>query len=184
MTKIYILLTLILVTTTSILSAQDVLWEKSLGGIHGDYLFDAQPTADYGFILAGSSLSGKDGNKQEKNEGELDYFIWKMDENGALEWQKNYGGEGSDLLKKILTTRDGGFLLAGTSTSNRSGLKKDDGHGLEDFWVIKLNADGSEQWQKSIGSIGSDELETVIEMDEGGFLLAGNSTSPRTIEKI
>jgi hypothetical protein len=41
--------------------SQDILWEKSYGGTHADYLFDAQPTADYGFILAGSSLSDKSG---------------------------------------------------------------------------------------------------------------------------
>ncbi|TPD73710.1 hypothetical protein FJA49_00530, partial [Flavobacterium microcysteis] len=39
------------------LQAQDILWEKSYGGNHSEYLFDAQPTPDYGFILAGSSLS-------------------------------------------------------------------------------------------------------------------------------
>ncbi|MET3034408.1 T9SS C-terminal target domain-containing protein, partial [Flavobacterium johnsoniae] len=52
--------------------SQDILWEKSYGGIHADYLFDAQPTADYGFILAGSSLSNKTGNKDEDNHGDLD----------------------------------------------------------------------------------------------------------------
>jgi hypothetical protein len=52
------LLFLLLFITISI-NAQDILWEKSYGGEHADYLFDAQPTADYGFILAGSSLSNK-----------------------------------------------------------------------------------------------------------------------------
>ncbi|UPQ80456.1 hypothetical protein M0M57_06355 [Flavobacterium azooxidireducens] len=60
--------------------AQDILWEKSIGGKHADYLFDAVPTADYGFILAGSSLSGKTGKKTDANQGDLDYWLWKMDE--------------------------------------------------------------------------------------------------------
>jgi len=51
--------------------SQEILWEKSYGGIHSEYLFDAQPTADYGFILAGSSLSGKTGNKQQENTKDL-----------------------------------------------------------------------------------------------------------------
>src|SRR6478672_2811824 len=67
--------------------AQDILWEKSYGGKHADYLFDAVPTADYGFILAGSSLSEKTGNKTEAGRGDLDYWIWKMDEKGDLDWQ-------------------------------------------------------------------------------------------------
>ena len=39
------------------LSAQDILWEHSYGGKHAEFLLHAQPTADYGFILAGASLS-------------------------------------------------------------------------------------------------------------------------------
>lgn len=62
--------------------AQDILWEKSYGGKHADYLFDVIPTPDYGFILAGSSLSKKTGNKTDDNKGDLDYWVWKMDEKG------------------------------------------------------------------------------------------------------
>ncbi|MEZ0007298.1 hypothetical protein ABH942_002677, partial [Flavobacterium sp. 28YEA47A] len=68
------------------LHAQDILWEKSYGGKHSEYLFDAQPTPDYGFILAGSSLSQKTGNKTEEAAGDLDYWVWKMDEKGELDW--------------------------------------------------------------------------------------------------
>jgi len=163
--------------------AQDILWEKSYGGVHADYLFDAQPTADFGFILAGSSVSDKSGNKQEKNLGNLDYWIWKMDQNGALDWQKSLGGNGVDLLKKVLVTRDGGYLLAGTSTSGKNGTKFHESYGYEDFWIIKLNADGSEQWQKTFGGIGNDILQTAIETSEGGFVLAGSSTSPKSALK-
>ena len=160
------------------LNAQDVLWEKSYGGKQGDYLFDAQPTADFGFILAGSSVSDKSGNKHDKNIGNLDYWVWKMDEHGGLDWQKSFGGNGLDLLNKVLTTRDGGFLLAGSSTSSKSDYKKEKALGLEDFWVIKLNADGSEQWQKTLGGPGSDMLKTAIEMPMGGYLIGGSSSSP------
>ena len=55
--------------------SQDILWEKSYGGKNAEYLFDAQPTADYGFILAGSSLSIPFGTKSENNKGKLDFFI-------------------------------------------------------------------------------------------------------------
>ncbi|WP_339695990.1 T9SS type A sorting domain-containing protein [uncultured Marixanthomonas sp.] len=168
---------------SSSLNAQDVLWEKSLGGLQAEYLFDAQPTDDFGFILAGSSVSDKSGNKQDKNIGNLDYWIWKMDEHGGLDWQKSFGGDGLDLLNKVLTTRDGGFLLAGSSTSSISDYKKEKALGLEDFWVIKLNADGSEQWQKTLGGSGSDILKTAIEMPMGGYLIAGSSSSPMTVQK-
>lgn len=162
---------------TNTIYSQDILWEKSYGGIHGDYLFDVQPTQDFGFILAGSSVSDKTGSKQERNIGNLDYWVWKMDEFGALVWQKTLGGTGVDLLQKIITTKDGGFLLAGSSDSVDDGTKKDRGFGLEDFWIIKLNPDGTEQWQKTYGGYSSDYVTSAIETSSGGYLIAGSSSS-------
>ncbi|MCP2025425.1 hypothetical protein L1276_000565 [Flavobacterium sp. HSC-32F16] len=174
MNKLYVLPFILL----SVLSySQDVLWEKSYGGIHADYLFDAQPTADYGFILAGSSLSNKTGNKEDDNHGDLDYWIWKMNEKGELDWQKSIGGNGFDLLQSIKGTRDGGFILAGTSSSGNSFQKKDDCKGLTDFWVIKLDAAGNEQWQRTIGGNGQDELLCAFQTKDGGFILGGSSSS-------
>ncbi len=156
---------------------QDILWEKSYGGIQSEYLFDAQPTADYGFILAGSSLSGKTGNKKQENIKDLDYWVWKMDEKGDMDWQKNFGGTGADFLKSIQGTLDGGFILAGNSTSMKSGDKRDDNFGQEDFWIIKLNAKGDEEWQKTIGGTGSDILKSIHQTKDGGYIIGGSSES-------
>lgn len=67
-----------------LLFGQDILWEKSLGGRHADFLTDVVPTPDYGFLIAGSSLSKVSGNKIEQNRGDLDYWIWKMNEDGDI----------------------------------------------------------------------------------------------------
>ncbi len=160
-----------------LIQSQDILWEKTYGGIHADYLFDAQPTADYGFILAGSSLSDKTGNKEGSNNGDLDYWIWKMSEAGELDWQKSFGGSGFDLLQSIKNTRDGGFILAGTSNSTNDFQKKDPCKGAADFWVIKLDATGTEQWQRTIGGTGQDELLCAFQTKDGGYMLGGSSSS-------
>lgn len=159
------------------LFSQDILWEKSLGGKHADYLFDAVATADYGFILAGSSLSGKSGKKTDANQGDLDYWLWKMNEKGDLEWQKSYGGSGSDLLQSIALTRDGGFILAGISNSQKGADKKDPSLGGDDFWIIKLDAKGGEVWQKTIGGKGQEQLHSIIQTADGGYILGGASSS-------
>lgn len=174
MRKFYLLLFFLV---SFITRSQDILWEKSYGGTHADYLFDAQPTADYGFILAGSSVSDKTGSKADDNHGDLDYWIWKMKENGDLDWQKSYGGSGFDLLQSIKNTRDGGFILAGTSSSSKSFQKKDNCKGLSDFWVIKLNAAGDEQWQRTIGGNGQEELLCAFQTKDGGYILGGSSSS-------
>ncbi|MEO0038526.1 MAG: hypothetical protein RIQ59_1737 [Bacteroidota bacterium] len=164
-----------------LIQSQNILWEKSYGGKYADYLFDVQPTADYGFILAGSSLSDKSGTKSENNQGDLDYWVWKMDENGKPDWQKSLGGSGFDLLKSIRGTKDGGFILAGTSNSDTGFHKKDSCKGGTDFWVFKLNAKGEEQWQRTIGGTGQDELLSVFQTTDGGYILGGSSSSDATI---
>ena len=165
------------------LNAQDILWEKSYGGKHADYLFDVIPTPDYGFILVGSSLSKKTGNKTEDNLGDLDYWVWKMDEKGELDWQKSFGGSGQDMLRSVLLTNDGGFLLAGSSQSEEGLDKKGKSRGDSDFWIIKLNAKGGEEWQKTIGGSGQDELNGILRTRDGGFILAGSSSSEKSGEK-
>ncbi|MBF4518714.1 T9SS type A sorting domain-containing protein [Flavobacterium sp. ANB] len=156
---------------------QDILWEKSYGGQQADYLFDAQPTADYGFILAGSSLSNKTGNRDDDNHGDLDYWIWKMNEKGDLDWQKSIGGSGFDLLQSIKNTKDGGFILAGTSSSESGFQKGEACKGITDFWVIKLDASGTEQWQRTIGGTGQEELLCAFQTKDGGYILGGSSAS-------
>ncbi|MEO8235547.1 MAG: T9SS type A sorting domain-containing protein [Flavobacterium sp.] len=160
--------------------SQDILWEKSYGGKHAEFLFDAIPTPDYGFILAGSSISNKNGNKSDDNKGDLDYWVWKMDEKGDLDWQKSFGGSGVDLLQSIKLTKDAGFILAGTSTSNKSEYKNEDSKGDSDFWIIKLDAKGGEQWQKTIGGLGQEKLQSIARTKDGGYIIGGSSSSNKT----
>jgi len=169
--------------------SQDVLWEKTLGGKHAEFLYDAQPTADYGYILAGSSLSDKSGDKEVNNLGDLDYWIWKMKEDGSLDWQKSFGGNGSDQLISLKLTLDGGFLLGGSSNSDdkiiedKPNLKKEKCFGNEDFWILKLNAKGDEEWQKTLGGFAQDNLVQVILTKDNGYLLAGSSASGKNGNK-
>jgi hypothetical protein len=176
--------TVVFFSGTKLVTAQDILWEKSYGGKHADYLFDVIPTPDYGFILAGSSLSKKTGTKTEDNRGDLDYWVWKMDEKGELDWQKSMGGSGQDMLQHVLLTNDGGFLLAGYSESDEGLDKKDKTRGESDFWIIKLNAKGNEEWQKTYGGLGQDELKGIVGTKDGGFVLGGSSSSERSAEKV
>ena len=176
--KIILGMLFLLASSTSI-TAQKILWEKSLGGKHAEYLYDAIATPDYGFILAGSSLSDKNGNKDESNKGDLDYWLWKMDEKGNLEWQKSFGGNKVDLLQSVALTYDGGFILGGTSSSDKGTIKTDACKGQEDFWIIKLNAKGQEMWQKTIGGSGMEKLLSIAPTKDGGYILGGTSSSDR-----
>jgi len=176
---------LMLLSLVSIQSySQKIIWDQSYGGIHGEYLMDAIATADYGFILAGSSVSGKTGNKKQDNRGNLDYWIWKMNEHGEQEWQKSFGGSGRDLLYSIDMSSDGGYVLGGSSDSNATeGIKKENCKGSEDYWVVKLDAGGNVLWEKTLGGRGQDVLTRVISLKDGGVLLGGSSNSDKSDDK-
>ena len=167
--------------------AQKTKWNKYYGGNHEEYLSDMIPTADNGFILAGSSLSGKSGIKNSLNFGGLDYWIWKMDEFGEKEWEKSYGGKQDDWLSKIIKTRDGGYLLVGTSSSNIGFDKKEDAIGENDIWVLKISAMGVEQWQKTLGGRGNEKNPTIVPTKDG-YLVGASSNSAingnKTIENF
>lgn len=81
--------------------SQEILWQKTFGGVHSEYIYDVKSTPDYGFLLAGSSFSNESGNKSEKGQGDLDYFLWKMYEayftveSSELEQQKGIRGKGA-----------------------------------------------------------------------------------------
>ena len=160
--------------------SQDILWEKSYGGSHAEYLFDAIPTPDYGFILAGSSISGKSGNKSDESKGSFDYWVWKMNERGDLDWQKSFGGSGEDHLQSIQLTSDGGFILAGISDSPKSGDKKEGCRGQSDFWILKLDAKGNELWQRTIGGNGLEKLFSIAPTKDGGYIIGGTSSSDKS----
>lgn len=172
--KIKLLITLFI---TYNLFSQNILWENSYGGKHAEFLYDAIPTPDYGFLLAGSSISNKNGNKADANKGDLDYWVWKMDEKGTPEWQKSFGGDGVDILQSVKLANDGGFILAGTSSSSISGDKKEACKGQEDFWIIKLDAKGNEIWQRTIGGSGQEKLLSIAQTKDGGYILGGTSSS-------
>lgn len=165
-------------------NSQAIEWQQVLGGAHSEYMYDVKATPDYGFLIVGSSFSEKSGNKSEKGQGDLDYFLWKMDESGKLEWQKSFGGSGSDYLYSAALTQEGGYILGGSSDSPKSGDKKEEGFGNMDFWIIKLDPEGNEEWQITLGGIGNDQLQSIQQTKDGGFILGGSSdSSPLRNEK-
>ena len=172
--------------------SQKIEWQQVLGGVHSEYLYDVKATPDYGFLLAGSSFSEDSGNKSGKGRGDLDYFLWKMDESGRMEWQKTFGGSGSDYLYSVGLTNDGGFILGGSSASfgsarepevENNGDKKDPGFGNMDFWILKLDPSGEEEWQVTLGGIGNDQLQSIQQTPDGGYIIGGSSDSSSIVDE-
>jgi hypothetical protein len=153
------------------------LWDRSYGGTNDDSLTSLQQTTDGGFILGGSSDSGATGNKSTPNLGGYDFWVVRVDGQGTILWDRSFGGSNNEALNSLQQTADGGFIVGGYSASGMDGTKTSPNLGLEDFWVVRLDADGNQLWDQSFGGSGSDSLRVVRSTADGGFVLGGQSSS-------
>jgi Secretion system C-terminal sorting domain len=171
--KNIILLLCIAGTASCFAQAPAIEWQKSFGGAYDDIPYTIQQTSDGGYIAAGSSTSF-DGDVTG-NHGLSDYWVIKISASGSLQWQKSLGGSGNDYANSVQQTSDGGYIVAGVSNSNDGDVTGN--HGGNDFWVVKLSATGSIQWQKSLGGTFNEIANSVIQTSDGGYIVAGNSIS-------
>ncbi len=102
---------------------------------------------------------------------------------GSIEWDKTIGGSGYDELTSISQTTDGGYILGGYSNSNISGNKTENSLGDLDYWVVKTDPSGNIQWQNTIGGSGYDELTSISQTTDGGYIIGGYSFSNASGDK-
>jgi predicted secreted protein len=139
----------------------NMLWNKTYGGAAAESDAAMCQTSDGGYALAGDTKSfGAGGN---------DFWLVKTDGSGNMEWNQTYGGTGNDLGINVIQTIDGGYAIMGYTSSF--------GAGSSDFWLVKTDAAGTMQWNKTYGGTGSDMGFNVIQTDDGGYTLAGPTTS-------
>jgi len=150
-------------------SSGNIIWQKCLGGGDDDWARSIQKTSDGGFIVAGITWSN-DGDVNG-NHGWYDFWVVRLNSSGNIVWQKCLGGSDNEEAHSIQQTSDGGFIVAGRSYSNDGDVSGN--HGLEDFWVVKLNYSGSIVWQKCLGGSGDDAAISIQQTSDGGFILAG-----------
>lgn len=154
-----------------------IVWENTIGGSQTDNLKALQQCDDGGFILGGETLSDISGDKTEDGLGGYDYWIIKLDSSGNITWQNTIGGGGQDWVHAIDQTSDGGYIVGGYSNSSASFDKTEDDQGAYDYWVVKLDAFGNIMWDNTIGGSQWDELLSIQECNEGGYILGGFSFS-------
>jgi hypothetical protein len=138
----------------------DSLWSHTYGGSGSEYATSIVPCGD-GYLLAGWTNSFGAGN--------LDGWLVRVDSQGDSLWSRTYGGPYQDQIYTIIPSGDGDFLLAGWTNSF--------GAGAYDVWLVKVDSLGNLSWQKTYGESGSDYANCIIPTDDGGYLLAGFTSS-------
>lgn len=154
-----------------------ILWEKNFGFLGSDQAYAIKSTADNGFLLGGSldvSASGGQGNSKSQHAGG-DFWLIKIDENGNKIWSRFYGGLFTDALYDIEETDNGNFILVGSSDSSDTDISNN--IGSYDFWVVKVDENGTKLWEKNYGGTQPDEAFSIVKTNDNNFLIAGNSRS-------
>ena len=170
---------MVLLASIALTGAQTsgVQWERTYGGSSHDFASVVRATSDGGCILGGYSYSEASPNKASASHESGDYWVIKLDATGNKQWDQSFGGTKFDGIKALQQTGDGGYILAGTSFSAASGNKSSDGFGSGDYWIVKLNANGNKQWERSYGGTDLDAVTCVQQTSDGGFIVGGKSSS-------
>jgi parallel beta-helix repeat protein len=133
-------------------------WNKTFGGKSDDYAYSVKQTTDAGYVLAGRKIC---------EAGNSDAWLIKTDGSGNEQWNKTFGGISHDMIYSVQQTSDDGYILAGSTSSY--GVDKYD----SDAWLIKTDENGNEQWNKTFGETSYEEIKSVQQTIDGGYILAG-----------
>ena len=158
-------------------------WDATFGGSNEDRLGVVRQTPDGGYILGGYSWSGATGDKTQESWGFTDYWVVKTDQNGVKEWDYRYGGTGYDYGYTIDLTSDGGYVVGGVAGSALSGDISIVARGGYDQWFIKIDALGIKEWDARFGGTDTDELYSIEQTTDGGFISGADSESPANFDK-
>jgi hypothetical protein len=135
----------------------NVEWNVTYGGAGDDGVYSLVATSDGGYALAGVTESfGAWG---------MDGWLVKTDASGNMEWSRTYGGAGDDGVYSLVNASDGGYVLAG--------FTKSFGAGGMDGWLVKTDAAGNMDWNRTCGGAKNDIAYSLVNASDGGYALAG-----------
>ena len=147
------------------------VWEKYFSGQNHDFLSATVNTQEGGFLLAGTSYSGKALDKKDDAKGGSDIWLIRINEFGDELWQKTLGTSQDEEARAVIQTTDFGFFVAG----NIQNAPK--GYGSKDVFISRIDKNGKELSQLILGGKGLDEVEKMIPTLDGGALLGIYSRS-------
>ena len=176
--------------TDSLLGDQDVWvvkygatgtrqWDRRFGSNRLEYGRSIWPTADGGYLVGACAYWGAGGDFSQAPHRQADYWVLKLDAQGRKQWDRRFGTDSVDVLQTVWQAADGGYMLAGYSEATvAGGDKSQPGRGDQDFWVIKIDAQGTKVWDRTLGGLSADALTHGVPTPDGGSLLVGDTGSP------
>ena len=141
--------------------SRDAIWTRTFGGAYADGGRALCETAEGGFIITGYTYSS--------GAGESDVLVLRTDDLGELIWSKTIGGCGWETGNSVCLLPDGGYVIAGETTSGQAGSR--------DMYLIRLDSSGNILWEKTFGGSGVDTAESVCTTQNGDILVCGYTES-------
>jgi hypothetical protein len=138
-------------------------WNTIYGGTGSDWGFSVQQTSDGGYIIVGQTDSF--------GAGKTDAYLIKTDSQGAVIWEKTFGGGDMEWRFSGQQTSDGGYIIAGTT---------DFDSGDDNILLIKTDLYGNPIWQRTFdGKEGKRvNANSVCQTIDGGYIIVGSTGYP------
>lgn len=139
-------------------SQGDTLWTRHLYDESGILLTSIVQTADSGFVATGVIAAYIQGDGHQ-------VYIARVDKNGALLWEKNYGYAGADWGQMIKRTIDGNYIVCGYTQNFDFG----------DMYLLKIDEVGDTIWTKVYRKTEANNTYSIDLLNDGGFILGGTT---------
>jgi hypothetical protein len=152
------------------------LWNQSFSGLGQGLAAALVQTSDNGYAITGYTYSFQQSSTGQGSSnvgsGELSLWIVRTDYLGNLVWNQTYTQVGTSIGYSIIQTSDGGFAVVGTSNSLASSGKA--------AWLLKVDGNGVFQWYTPFVNTHDEELFSVVQTSDGGYVLGGDTDSLNT----
>lgn len=96
-------------------------------------------------------------------------FVLKFSAQPPAKFYGTWGGYGDDIGYSGKQTKDGNYIVAGSTSSY--------GHGEVDVYLLKIDSMGLVIWDKTFGGFNSEVGKSVIELADSGYVIAGFTSS-------
>jgi len=109
--------------------------------------------------------------------GMRDYFLFKFDSDGALDWATNIGGAQNEFVYGGVGTDQAGNIFVTGSFMNKAFFTPSDSiEGIQqDIFLAKYTPDGSVEWYKNVGTGGKAQNPSSLTINADGNILLGGT---------
>lgn len=144
----------------------ETLWTKTYGGEGNDEFNSMLELQDSSILICGSY--------DVPTEIGIDGWIVKVDQDGEVLWNFNYGTLGNpEYFNKIIKTNDNGYIACGSTYKDKNSSSMMD---EEDGYVLKINNDGDSLWSFRYTNGSGESFKSIVSTSDNGFLIGGQNS--------